>query len=213
MSTLNYAQLEALWIEGGGSPAKAPIAAAIATAESSGNTDAESANPDGGTNVGPWQLDTKGVGAGHTVDELKDPLTNAQLAVKGSSDGTDWGAWETYVTGRYRAFLKNNVKPASTAELDAARGLPNPISAGLGQGLGFGSGIPGSGLGLGSVVGDAEHILSDVGSASWWRRIGKGAIGIALVVGGAWFVMEKEGFHPVKSAVNAGTRAAKVAAK
>jgi Lysozyme like domain len=112
MSTLTYAQIEGVWINNGGSKAKAPIAAAIAEAESSGNTDATSSNPDGGTNVGLWQLDTPGgKGAGFSVAQLKDPNTNAQVAIKGSSGGTDWSAWQTFATGAYKAFLNSSTTP------------------------------------------------------------------------------------------------------
>jgi hypothetical protein len=111
MSTLTYAQIEGLWITNGGSKAVAPLAAAIAMAESSGRTDATSANPDGGINVGLWQLDTRGKGAGHTVADLKNPATNAAVAVQGSNNGTDWSAWETFVTGAYKRFMNAGTTP------------------------------------------------------------------------------------------------------
>lgn len=114
MATYTYAQLEALWIRAGGSAASAPVAAAVAMAESSGRSDATSHNPDGGTNVGFWQLDTPGgVGAGHTVAQLKDPVLNAQIAVKGSKGGSAWGQWSTFVGGAYKRFLKPGVAPDS----------------------------------------------------------------------------------------------------
>jgi hypothetical protein len=88
--------LQSLWIMAGGSPAKAGVAACIAQHESGGNAGATSSNPDGGTNVGLWQLDTPGgKGAGFTVAQLQNALTNARVAVKGSSNGTDWSAWST----------------------------------------------------------------------------------------------------------------------
>ena len=59
-SVFSYAQLEGLWVNAGGDPAKAPVAAAVGEAESSGSATAQSSNPDGGTNVGIWQLDTPG---------------------------------------------------------------------------------------------------------------------------------------------------------
>lgn len=111
MATLTYAQLEGLWITNGGPKAVAPLAAAIAMAESSGRTDVTSANPDGGVNVGLWQLDTKGKGAGHTVAELQNPATNAAVAVQGSNDGADWSAWETFVTGAYKRFMNGGTTP------------------------------------------------------------------------------------------------------
>jgi Lysozyme like domain len=111
MATLTYAQLEGLWITNGGNKAVAPLAAAIAMAESSGRTDVTSANPDGGVNVGLWQLDTKGKGAGHTVADLQNPATNAAVAVQGSNDGTDWSAWETFATGAYKRFMSAGTTP------------------------------------------------------------------------------------------------------
>ena len=111
MAVYTYAQLEQLWINNGGSKTTAPLAAAIAEAESSGRSDVTSPNPDGGTNVGPWQLDTLGKGSGHTVAQLQDPNVNAAAAVAGSSNGTDWSAWETYVTGAYKKFMNGSTSP------------------------------------------------------------------------------------------------------
>lgn len=90
------AQIEQLWISEGGNPAKASIAACIVAHESSGNPGAESANPDGGTNVGLFQLDTPGgKGAGYTVDELKNASLNVRIAIRASANGNDWSAWST----------------------------------------------------------------------------------------------------------------------
>jgi hypothetical protein len=88
-------QLQSLWISNGGDPGKASVASCIAMHESSGNAGAQSANPDGGTNYGLWQLDNKGVGAGHTAAQLLDPNTNCRLAIVGSKNGTDWRDWST----------------------------------------------------------------------------------------------------------------------
>lgn len=114
MANYTYAQLEGLWIQNGGSAATAPIAAAIAEAESGGNPAATSSNPDGGTNSGLWQLDTKGKGAGLTATQLQDPNVNASAAVEGSANGTDWSAWETYANGAYKAFLNTSSTPSTS---------------------------------------------------------------------------------------------------
>jgi hypothetical protein len=103
--TLDRAGLESLWSANGGNPTVAGTAAAVALAESSGRTDATSTNPDGGTNVGLWQLDTRGVGSGYSIDQLKDPATNARVTVLGSLNGANWSAWQTFVEGTYRRFL------------------------------------------------------------------------------------------------------------
>jgi len=90
-----HGQLANLWRMAGGSQGTANNAACHAIQESSGESGATSANPDGGTNVGLWQLDTKGVGAGHSIDELKDPMTNAKLTVAATKNGADWSQWAT----------------------------------------------------------------------------------------------------------------------
>jgi Lysozyme like domain len=87
------AQLQSLWTANGGSSATSFIAAQVALAESSGNAKATSSNPDGGTNVGLWQLDTRGVGAGYTIAQLQDPGTNAKITVMHTANGTNWSEW------------------------------------------------------------------------------------------------------------------------
>jgi Lysozyme like domain len=122
--TFTYAQLMGLWIRNGGSRAAAPIAAAIAEAESSGRDWVTSSNPDGGTNVGLWQLDTNGKGAGYSQTQLQDPATNARVAVTGSNDGRDWSAWETYADGDYRHFLSGRTTPDLSVPKSSASQQP-----------------------------------------------------------------------------------------
>lgn len=90
-----HSGLMTLWQSAGGSAATANNAACHAIQESSGDASITSPNPDGGVNVGLWQLDTKGVGAGFTVAQLQNPQTNAMIAVRGSHNGTDWSQWAT----------------------------------------------------------------------------------------------------------------------
>jgi hypothetical protein len=91
----DHAGLMKLWTQNGGDPAAANNAACHAIQESSGNASVTSPNPDGGTNVGLWQLDTKGKGAGYTVAQLQNPDTNARVTIMGTSNGRDWSAWAT----------------------------------------------------------------------------------------------------------------------
>lgn len=117
--TLSARQLYALARRAGLPPDRAVIAAAVAMAESSGESWVTSPNPDGGTNVGPWQLDTPGGGgAGYTVAQLQDPWTNAQAMAKASDNGTNWSTWATYNpppgdTPAYLQFLPAAEKAAS----------------------------------------------------------------------------------------------------
>lgn len=90
---LSQAQIEQLWTQNGGPQDTAAFAAQVAMAESSGRTDAQSANPDGGVNVGIWQLDTRGVGSGYSVSQLSDPVTNARITILATGGGTNWSQW------------------------------------------------------------------------------------------------------------------------
>jgi hypothetical protein len=92
----DHAGLMKLWQQNGGSASAANNAACHAIQESSGNPNATSSNPDGGTNVGLWQLDTPGgVGRGHSIAQLKDPNLNARITVQATRNGQDWSQWAT----------------------------------------------------------------------------------------------------------------------
>jgi lysozyme-like protein len=84
-----------LWVSEGGSQTTANNAACHAIQESSGDPAVTSSNPDGGINVGLWQLDTKGKGAGHSVESLKDPHLNCRITIAATHNGQDWSAWAT----------------------------------------------------------------------------------------------------------------------
>ncbi len=103
--TLSARQIYALARRAGLPPDRAATATAVALAESSGRTWVTSPNPDGGTNVGLWQLDTPGgEGSGYSVSQLQDPWTNAQVMAKTTNSGQDWGPWQTYVDDTYQAY-------------------------------------------------------------------------------------------------------------
>jgi hypothetical protein len=114
--TYTYSQLEQLWVQAGGSSALAPLMAAIAMAESSGNPTAY--NPSGAT--GLWQI----LGAVNPSDQanLTNPQVNAHEAVlKYQTQGLN--AWETYTNGSYKQFYNGNVTPAqASAGSNAASG-------------------------------------------------------------------------------------------
>jgi lysozyme-like protein len=94
----DHSQLMSLWVMAGGSQAEANNAACHGMQESSGDPKALNVNgPGPGCDaVGLWQLATPcGKGAGYTVAQLQDPITNARVTVKATNDGQDWSAWST----------------------------------------------------------------------------------------------------------------------
>lgn len=114
----SYAQLEQLWINAGGPKAVAPVAAAIAMAESAGCVNA--AYP--GTTVpvgqgswsdatGLWQI--LGAPSGNwSASDLTSPTGNAAMAVQKYKDaGGSFSPWATYSSGAYKAYLSNSTTP------------------------------------------------------------------------------------------------------
>jgi hypothetical protein len=81
-----YAQLEQLWINAGGNPQVAAIAAAVAMAESGGNPNAISPSND----YGLWQINSI-----HGAQATLDVMANARAAVSISNNGQNWGPWCT----------------------------------------------------------------------------------------------------------------------
>jgi hypothetical protein len=95
--TFSYGQLEGLWDQAGGPPSYASLMAAIALAESGGNSSI--VNSIGAS--GLWQIHPAQPG------DL-DPLTNARMAV-GKLRSQGLSAWTTYTSGAYRQFLHGGV--------------------------------------------------------------------------------------------------------
>lgn len=111
----SYAQLEGLWINAGGSQAVAPIAAAIALAESGGCSAALNPTDNNGTQTswGLWQI-SDGT-HGQPVPGILSPATNARQAVaKYQGAGSTFSPWGTYSSGAYRKYVSGSTTPDTT---------------------------------------------------------------------------------------------------
>lgn len=192
-----FAQLEALWVNNGGSRALAPTMAAIALAESSGNPASVNRTDNNGrqTSWGLWQVSdgTHNMPAANILD----PNVNAKQAVaKYKSQGL--GAWGTYTSGKYRDFIKNGVNPDNN-------GLPSGSTSTADQASVTGD-IGGA---IGKGLGDAfAAVLQPVISTMIWS--GEVLFGILLMLGGVivFIVNTEAGKKTTSAAVNAATLAA-----
>lgn len=90
---LGCSGLEQLWVDAGGSPGHAFMAAEIAMAESGGSQYAHSPTDD----FGYWQINASN-GALATYDARG----NAKSAIILSQNGTNWDPWTTYTSGAYQ---------------------------------------------------------------------------------------------------------------
>ena len=104
--TLSYGQLEGPWDAAGGPKSLAPLAAAVAEAESGGRDVMQQGQPFATTGWGYWQITPGG-------PQYLDPMTDAREAVaKWSAAGHSFSPWTTYVDGAYKPFL-NGAVPAA----------------------------------------------------------------------------------------------------
>jgi Lysozyme like domain len=118
MSVLSYAQLKAVWLSAAkgtqyATNAWASLMAAIAEAESSGNTDAYNPTDNGGsqTSWGLWQISLGN--HDEPSPNWNNPIVNAQLAIQ-KLEGQGLSAWGTYTSGAYEAYLNGATTPDGT---------------------------------------------------------------------------------------------------
>jgi len=115
-----YAQLEGLWIQASGSPQTAPIAAAIAMAESGGHSAAYDQDSNGSIDRGLWQINSV-----HGAQSTYDVMGNARAAVAISNNGTTWQPWVAYNNGSYRQFLRTGIPPDTNVPINATNAAAN----------------------------------------------------------------------------------------
>jgi hypothetical protein len=109
-STLSYAQLVAFAQSAGFSATDAQTAAAIALAESGGNSSAigdESLAPSDGPSYGLWQINVGSkANPQYAGQNLTDPQTNANIAFALWQSAGGFTPWSTYTSGKYVKFLQ-----------------------------------------------------------------------------------------------------------
>lgn len=120
----SYAQLQGIWEQAGGNAQASAMAAAIAMAESGGNSAAYDLDSNGSIDRGLWQINSV-----HGAQSTYDVMGNARAAVSISNNGTNWSPWVTYQTGAYRQYLSPNSKPDNSVPINgtnAAGNQPSP---------------------------------------------------------------------------------------
>lgn len=111
----------------------ADIAAAIAMAESGGDSQASHVNSDGSIDRGVWQINSV-----HGSLSTFDPIANAKAAIQISNNGSNWSPWTTFKTGAYKKYLSpttpaggNVPTNATTTGLFGIPGLPSLSVSGI----------------------------------------------------------------------------------
>lgn len=122
MADYTFSQLEALWKQAGGPAVVAPIAAAIALAESGGNPGALNTTDNNGTqtSVGLWQVSN---GTHEYPSSWLTPAGNAKEAVaKYNGAGDTFKPWGTYDSGAYLNYLPGGASSAGATASSSTGG-------------------------------------------------------------------------------------------
>lgn len=207
-------QLKQLWIQAGGNPQNAAIAAAVALAESGGNANAGPKNNNGSIDRGLWQINSI-----HGALSSFDPLQNAKAAVKISNNGANWRPWCVAYTDKACGTKGGTFDPFSP--LSSVSKFLGPAGVN-GPPTNVGTGVGGVPAGAGGIGGAAATVYPGFGGMldSMWGNFAMtlnvilnnllyafaGAIGIAaLVIGIKMLAVDS----PVGSAVGALKRVVK----
>lgn len=176
MAKLTYGQLEQTWIQAGGNRGLAPLMAAIALAESSGDPEATNPTDNNGTQTswGLWQI-SDGTHNMPSADILT-PLGNARAAVaKYRTQGLS--AWGTYDSGAYKVFYRGSVPPSQLPQ--GGGGVQSATDTSIWNTLGLGpvAGIVQGIFGTRQAVNDFTHGIE------WFLNPGNIARIIAFIFG------------------------------
>lgn len=196
----SQAQIYALALGAGLTPARAKTAAAIAMAESGGNPAAHNtAGRD--DSYGLWQINMKGslgparrkqLGLAANAD-LLDPATNAHAMAVISRQGASFVPWTTYVDGAYLAHLSGSTTAGLHLPLPSLPSIPD-VTAPFRD--------------FGQIVVVIAHAAAWVSNSENWVRV-LYVVG-GLVVGVAGVSMLIKGTPVGTAATKAATTAAKV---
>ena len=169
----SYAQLEGLWINAGGDKTLAPLAAAIAMAESGGCSAAVNPTDNDGTQTswGLWQI-SDGT-HNQPVSGILTPSTNAAQAVAKYKGAGGFSPWGTYTSGAYKQFYSGSTTPDQN--------VPGGSS----------SSAAGSDSSATCLIGGGEGGLFGVGAANFclFSKSEARAVVGGLVLGGGFVVM------------------------
>jgi hypothetical protein len=157
---LTDSQIQQLWIANGGPASAAPMAAAIALAESGGcatsvagagcgGNPAKSTDRNGGS-YGLWQINGSHAGVNGAapasggpvppsswINSMFNPAANAKEAVALSQNGTNWNPWSTYKNGAYQKYLNGAGPSNAVLASSAASNTGGDLSTCVFQAPGF----------------------------------------------------------------------------
>jgi hypothetical protein len=148
-----YVALMKLYVANGGPKRQAPVAAAVALAESAGKPNARHVNNNGSVDQGLWQINS----SNYSGSDIYDPNVNARWAVKLSTHGRGWRNWTTFTSGKYKKYLHKQPKGETSVAGKGFGVFSQANYAGTDQGVDF--------KGTGPIPALGSGVVTDVGKS------------------------------------------------
>lgn len=185
----SWDQVKQIWIQNGGNPQQADMAAAVASAESGRRPD-EDGHAGRGTDYGLWQINSM-----HGADaSWHDPNKNAKSAIELSNNGATWRPWcvaysdawcgqkgGSYGQGPAWKLLADHAANPNASGWGGSNGATVP-----GGGQGFVPGLPGLPNPLdminSAIANAAATVIGPLVKRGWWTLEVMGG-GAMIVVG------------------------------
>lgn len=166
-------------------------------------------NPGGGADRGIWQWNSK-YHPDVTDAIAYDPVAATKIAYTKSKGFTDFEPWDgakitsSQLSVAVKAAQASGYKVFPGATIDTGSwGVDDiPIVGGVVEGaVDVVTGVGGSLLGWTEALG---NVLSNLLSGDWWKRIGIGLLGIAILVGGLVIMFKQQVTGAVVDSVTGG---------
>ena len=147
-------------------------AVAVALAESGGRTGVYN----GICCYGLWQIHRV---HGYSVAEMKDGLSNAKMAFKISSGGTNWQPWEAYTNGAYKKYESRAKKAVANMAGGNSSLSPDDI-------VDAGTGGPdlGAATAIGNLASTVRRLVAGLTDGAIWIRAALVILGGILLLAG-----------------------------
>lgn len=158
------------------------VAVAIALAESGGVPLATHRNTDAHRTIdyGLWQINGYWHRDKYKPAELLTATGNARAMADISKNGSDWSAWTTFSSGRYRKYMDQGLR--ASLVLKPALISPGEVASGVAKAA---TSIPEA---LGSIADAGGTIIAAVTDVGFWKRVALGLAGAAAIYAGATLV-------------------------
>lgn len=165
------------------------VAAAVATAESSGNPTAVRQDSNGTHDVGLWQVNSV---HGYSDSDMEVPSKNVAAAYE-VYKSSGWGAWTTYSSGAYKKYLlspQQISKLVQQGTLNESQAIELATAASNTEPSSVQSAATTVANAAGGIAGTFGGLVGNLTSGSFWIMVLKILAGVVLIGVGLYMLVK-----------------------